>query len=97
KEGAFSLPMVVEKMCHAPARLYSIEKRGFIRKGYYADLVVFDTETPSDNAPVSRCGWSPLTSFSSTIEYTFVNGTLAARNGVPCADAARGMQLNYIR
>ncbi|MBO4558013.1 MAG: dihydroorotase [Bacteroidales bacterium] len=97
KEGLFSLPMVVEKMCHAPARLFFIDKRGFIRKGYYADLVVFDMDRPSDVAPVSRCGWSPLTRFSSTIEYTYVNGCLAARDGAPCAGEARGMQLNYTR
>ncbi len=97
KEGLFTLPMVVEKMCHAPARLYSIEKRGYIRKGCYADLVVFDMDKPSDNAPVSRCGWSPLTKFSSSIDYTFVNGKIAARNGVPCESAARGMKLQYTR
>ena len=97
KEGVFSLPMVVEKMCHAPARLYSIERRGFIRKGNYADLVVFDMDTPSNNDPLSRCGWSPLTNFSSKIEYTFVNGELAARDGQPCNGAVRGMKLNYLR
>ncbi len=79
--GDISLPMVAEKMCHAPARLFSIEHRGFIRKGYYADLVAFRTGCPSDIPPASRCGWSPLTSFSSTIVRTFVNGASSACRG----------------
>ncbi len=74
-QGVISLPMVAERMCHAPARLFSIERRGFIRKGYYADLVVFKMGCPSDVPPASRCGWSPLTRFSNTIVRTFVNGT----------------------
>ncbi|MBP5506124.1 MAG: dihydroorotase [Bacteroidales bacterium] len=95
REGVFTLPMVVEKMCHAPARLFCIEKRGFIRKGYYADLVVFDTASPSEMPPLSRCGWSPVTRFASSVIYTFVNGTLAARRGIPCAGAQRGMRLTF--
>ena len=97
REGVLTLPLVVEKMCHAPALLFGIERRGFIRKGYHADLVVFDMERPSDVQPLSRCGWSPLTSFSSTIDYTFVNGAIAASAGKPTAGAPLGMKLNYIR
>lgn len=97
REGVFTLPMVVEKMCHAPARLFAIERRGYIRKGYFADLVVFDMDRPSDMAPLSRCGWSPLTGFSSTIEYTFVNGVLAARRGTLAEGAPVGMKLNFTR
>ena len=97
REGVLTLPLVVEKMCHAPALLFGIERRGFIRKGYHADLVVFDMESPSDVQPLSRCGWSPLTRFSSTIDYTFVNGAIAASAGKPTAGAPLGMKLNYIR
>ena len=97
RDGVFTLPMVVEKMCHAPARLFGIERRGFIRKGYFADLVVFDMHKPSDVAPLSRCGWSPQTEFSSTINYTFVNGVPVVRCGVLTGVAPAGMKLNYIR
>lgn len=95
REGEFTLPMVVEKMCHAPARMFGIGRRGFIRKGYYADLVVFSTARASEVAPLSRCGWSPVTSFSSSIIYTFVNGNLAFAGGTVVSDAPRGMQLEF--
>ena len=97
RQGVFSLPLLVEKMCHAPARLFGIDRRGFIRKGHYADLVAVDAGAPSDVAPLSRCGWSPLTSFSYTIEYTFVNGALAARNGAACNGPSSAMKLNHLR
>ena len=97
KAGVLPLPMVFEKMCHAPARLYGIEGRGFIRKGCFADLVVFDMERPGDVQPLSRCGWSPLTDFSSSIVYTFVNGSIAAAAGVPADGAPHGMKLKFIR
>lgn len=95
REGEFTVPMVIEKMCHAPARLFDIDRRGFIRKGYYADLVVFDTAVPCDVPPVSRCGWSPVTRFSSSILYTFVNGNPVFAKGRLAPDAPRGLQLKY--
>ena len=95
REGVFELPTVVERMSHAPARLYGIERRGFIRKGYYADLVVFDTAAPSDVPPASRCGWSPVTRFSSSILYTFVNGNPVFAGGRLAQDAPRGLQLTF--
>lgn len=97
RQGVLTLPLVVEKMCHAPARLYGIQGRGLIRKGYHADLVVFDMEHPCDVQPLSRCGWSPVTGFSSSIDYTFVNGAMAAMHGKPAAGAPLGMKLNYTR
>ncbi|MBQ7253741.1 MAG: dihydroorotase [Bacteroidales bacterium] len=97
REGVFTLPMVVEKMCHAPARLFAIERRGYIRKGYFADLVVFDMHKPSDVAPLSRCGWSPQTEFSSTIEYTFVNGVIVARSGILTDAQTSGRKLTFAR
>lgn len=97
KSGKITLQMVVERMCHAPARLFAIERRGFIRKGYYADLVAFEMNRPSSVAPLTRCGWSPLTDFSSTINYTFVNGVPVARGGALTDEAPAGMKLIYTR
>ena len=62
KRGFFSVEQVVDKMCHNPARLYRMEKRGFIRKGYKADLVVVRRSTPTKitaSDVLSKCGWSP--------------------------------------
>ena len=97
KSGKLSLPTVIERMCHAPARLFGIERRGFIRKGYWADLVVFNMNRPSSMEPLSRCGWSPVKEFSSTIEYTFVNGTIVSRNGILTDAQPSGMKLTYTR
>ena len=86
KEGVISLEKLVEKMCHNPAKLFDIEKRGFIREGYYADLVLVDMdnawEATQENA-FYKCGWSPFDgfTFSSKITHTFVNGHLAYENG----------------
>ena len=81
-----SLEKVVEKMCHAPAVLYRIKDRGFIRKGFFADLVLVDLKAPwvvSKGNLLYKCGWSPFegTKFSSTVTHTFVNGNLVYRNG----------------
>ena len=79
QRGEFPLERVVEKMCHAPAQLYRIDRRGYLRPGYYADLVVVDPRKPytvtRDNI-LSKCGWSPFEghTFPSSIERTFVNG-----------------------
>ena len=80
------LEKIVEKMCHNPAILFEIEKRGFIREGYKADLVLVDLDskwTVSEENILYKCGWSPLegTEFSSKVTHTFVNGHLAYENG----------------
>jgi dihydroorotase len=73
-------------MCHNPAILYRIEKRGFIREGYFADLSIVDLNTTwkvgKENI-VSKCGWSPLegTTFQTKVTHTFVNGNLVYDNG----------------
>jgi dihydroorotase len=77
---------VVEKMCHAPAILYRLKDRGFIRKGSFADLVLIDPNNPwtvSKENLLYKCGWSPFegTKFSSRITHTFVNGNVVYRNG----------------
>jgi len=85
KEGKISIERVVEKMAHAPAILFKIQNRGFIREGYFADLVVVDAipQTVSKDNLLYKCGWSPFegTAFSHSIVKTFVNGNLVFDNG----------------
>jgi dihydroorotase len=73
-------------MCHNPALIYNISKRGFIKEGYYADLVLIDfgeSWIVSKDNILYKCGWSPLegTQFNATIRKTFVNGQLVYDNG----------------
>ncbi len=84
-QGKISLEKIVQKMCHNPAILFDVEKRGYIREGYKADLVVLDLNAPwevSKDNILYKCGWSPFegTTFSSRITHTFVNGKLAYEN-----------------
>ena len=86
KKGKISLEKIVEKMCHNPAILFEIEKRGFVREGYKADLVLVDLNkkyTVSKENILYKCGWSPLENeiFHSEITHTFINGNLAYENG----------------
>ncbi len=80
------LQTIVEKMCHAPARLFQVEKRGFIKKNYYADLTLVNLNKPSSITSASlfyQCKWSPFENMKlhTNIEKTFVNGVLAYDNG----------------
>ena len=84
--GHISLERVVEAACHAPARLYGIGERGFLREGYFADCVLVDPQGGQhvdSGSLLYKCGWSPLEGhrFSARIETTFVNGMLAWRDG----------------
>jgi dihydroorotase len=85
EQGMISMERIVEKMAHAPAILFRIEKRGFIREGYFADLVVVDKKpaTVTKDTLLYKCGWSPFEgiTFSYTIDKTFVNGTLVYSDG----------------
>ncbi len=86
KKGKISLEKIVEKMCHNPAILFEIEKRGFIKEGYKADLVLVDLNkeyTVSKENILYKCGWSPLENeiFHSEITHTFINGNLAYEKG----------------
>jgi dihydroorotase len=86
RQGIFSLFDIVEKMCHAPARLFNIRKRGYIREGYYADLALIDMNTeysPSTDNILYRCGWSPFegVKFSTQVETTWVNGSIVFDKG----------------
>ncbi len=101
KRGRISLEKLVEKMCHAPAICFQIEKRGFIREGYYADLVLVDlnrsTKVTKDNL-YYKCGWSPFEghTFPAAIEKTFVNGYPVYNKG-KFDDSKRGMRLRFDR
>lgn len=86
EEGVFSRELVVERMAHTPARIFGIDRRGYIRPGYYADLVLLNPQQPYTITPennLSHCGWSPLMGrqYSMTIERTWVNGYLAYDRG----------------
>ena len=98
-EGCFTYEKVVEKMAHMPADLFHIDRRGYIRPGYYADLVLVDPEKCWTVAPENilyKCAWSPFegTTFHHSITQTFVNGQLVYDNGI-VNDDVRGMEVRY--
>jgi len=101
KKEKISLEKIVEKTAHNPAILFKINKRGFIREGYYADLVLVDLSKPwtvnKDNI-LYKCGWSPLegTTFTSRVTHTFVNGNLIYKEGV-FNDTQKGERLEFDR
>ncbi len=100
-QGEFSLEQIVDKMSHAPAKCFQVEKRGFIRKGYFADLVVVDLNqawTADQSNTLYKVGWSPFDgkTFKSKVLKTFINGTLVYDNGV-LNDEYRGMRLSFDR
>jgi dihydroorotase len=86
KQKQIKLGKLVEKMCHTPAKIYQIDKRGYIREGYWADLVLVDLNNPwevkKENV-LYKCKWSPFEEqiFNSKISHTFVNGILVFENG----------------
>ena len=100
-KGRISLEKLVEKMCHNPAILFQIEKRGFVREGYYADLILVDPNDPwtvNKNNILYKCGWSPFEgiTFNSKITHTFLNGSLIYHNNKFSKDKA-AMQLTFNR
>ena len=101
KQGKISLEKLVEKMCHNPAKLFQIEKRGFVKEGYYADLVLVDLnakQTVTKENILYKCGWSPFegTTFSSSVSHTFVNGNLVYNQG-NFNDTIKGKRLTFNR
>lgn len=97
--GTLRREKVVEKMCHAPADLFRVEKRGYIRPGYYADLVLVDPDnqwTVSPDNILYKCGWSPFegTTFDHAVIKTWVNGRIVYDNGT-IDETVRGMRLNF--
>lgn len=84
-QGKISIEKIVEKACHNPAILFDVEKRGYIREGYYADLVIVDANSPwtvNKGNILYKCGWSPFegNTFKSRITHTFLNGKLVYNN-----------------
>jgi dihydroorotase len=100
-EGKLTLERVVEAVCHAPATLFNVHERGFLREGYAADLVLVDPRKPHTvrrEEVLSKCGWSPFEgfTFSSSIAATFVNGQ-RVWDGSRIDDAVRGERLAFDR
>ena len=101
KEGRISLEKIAEKMSHAVADCFQIESRGYIREGYFADLVVVDNNLPSTVTKENilyKCGWSPLENFTfpASIEKTFVSGNMVYSNG-SFDEATKGIRLLFNR
>ena len=99
RNGAFSVEKVIEKMCYAPATMLKINKRGFVRKGYFADLVLVNPSYPwtvSKENVISKCGWSPFEGqeFHARITHTFVNGQLVFENGI-INESRKGEALHF--
>jgi dihydroorotase len=107
RQGRISLERVVEKMCHAPAICFQVDRRGFIREGYWADMVLIDPGQEWEVRPSNlyyKCGWSPFEehTFSSKITHTFVNGHLVFEDepshpGHHFNETVRGMRLKFNR
>ena len=84
--GKISIEKIVQKMSHNPAKLFDIDRRGFVREGYYADLVLVDMNAPytvSKHNILYKCGWSPLEgqTFRSQVTHTIINGSLVYEQG----------------
>lgn len=101
RDDKLSIEMMVNKMSHNPARLFDIKERGFLREGYFADMVLLDPSRPwkvnSDNI-LAKCGWSPFdgVTFRSRVTHTFVSGHLVYENG-NINDSKKGMRLEFDR
>lgn len=101
QQGKITLEKIVQKMSHAVADCFDIAGRGYIREGYYADLVIIDpgrSTTVSTENLLYKCGWSPLegTTFPAAISHTFVNGALVYQNG-KILESSNGKRLSFDR
>ena len=99
--GKESIPQLVQLMCHNPAVLYQIDRRGFLREGYYADLVLVDMDASrviADKDEYAKCGWTPYKGVQvhSKVTHTFVNGNLVFENGV-FHEEEKGARLSFDR
>ena len=100
-DGALALERVVEAVSHAPATLFNVKERGWLREGFHADLVLVDPDKPhavTARDVLSKCGWTPFEgqTFRSSIAATFVNGHLVW-NGERVDDGVRGQRLEFAR
>jgi len=101
KKGKISIEKIVEKACHNPAILFEIDRRGFIKEGFFADLVLVDLNqkyTVSKSNILYKCGWSPFegTQFDSVVTHTLVNGNVVYQAG-KFDETAKGMRLTFNR
>ena len=100
-KGVLTMESLVEKMCHAPAKIFEISKRGFIKRGYFADLVLLRPNSPhtiEQKDIISKCGWSPFegTTFNWTVAQTWVNGECAYNEGT-INNGVKGKMLTFDR
>jgi len=100
-KGIFTLNEIVNKMCHTPADIFKIENRGYIREGYWADLVLVDLNSPwtvSNDNILYKCNWSPFEGqqFKSKVTHTVINGNLIYENGL-FNETVKGMPLTFER
>lgn len=101
KEGKITIEKVAEKMSHAVADCFTIDRRGYIREGFFADLVIADTNaemTVNKENILYKCGWSPLEGFNfdAKVTHTFVNGNLMYGNG-QWNESVKGMRMKFLR
>lgn len=101
RSGDIDIELVIEKMCHSPARIFGVNKRGYIRKGYYADIVIVDPAKPwtvSKDNILYKCGWSPFegVTFNASVTHTFVNGHLVWNEG-NFDESVKGQRLEFNR
>ena len=99
EQNCFSPELIVERACHAPARLFQVEERGYLREGYWADIVVVDPTGKTqvkDSQLFSKCGWSPFSqmTFTNSIETTIVSGNIAYHQGALNMDC-RGLRAEF--
>ena len=100
-KGKISIEKIVQKMCHAPADMFDVEKRGYIKEGYFADLVLVNLNSPwevNKSNILYQCGWSPFEGqiFKAKVTHTLVNGNLVYNNG-EFNETFRGMRLLFNR
>lgn len=101
KMGKITVNKVIQKMCHAPADLFGVQKRGYLREGYHADIVILNPETQvevSKSNILYKCGWSPLEGeiFTTAIEQTIVSGHIAYAFG-KFDESKKGEKLSFAR
>ena len=100
-EKVMTIEELVEKMCHAPAKIFDIDKRGYISKGYHADFVLLQPNQPqtiNKENIISKCGWSPFegATFNWKVAQTWVNGECVYKNGI-INEEIRGKALKFNR
>jgi dihydroorotase len=101
RDGKISMELLVDRACHAPADIFGVTERGYVREGWFADLVIVDGDAPYQVTPENvlyKCGWSPFEGhkFSASIDTTIVNGEIVYRDG-SLTGAVAGRRLEFTR